>query len=85
MMPNQLRDSTDLEQLIKDARSARMKFVRENFRFFSYGSGLLGLLCVFAITVLSVGSVNRYQQASTTHAQISHAAKAIGKPISAVH
>jgi hypothetical protein len=80
-MPNQIRNSTDLEQLIKDARYARMKFVRENFRFFAYGSGLLGLVCAFVITVLSVGSVNRYQQqASTTHAQISHAAKAISKP-----
>jgi hypothetical protein len=72
MMPNQL----DLEQLIKDARYARMKFVRENFRFFAYGSGLFGLLCAFAITGLAVGSTNRYQQA---HAQISHAEKAISK------
>ena len=53
MMPNELHNSTDLEQLIKDARYARMKFVRENFRVFAYGSSLLGLLCAFAITVLS--------------------------------
>jgi len=76
MMSNQLHNSTDLEQLIKDARYARMKFVRENFRFFAYGSGLLGIVCAFAITVLVVGSGNRYQQASTTHAQISQTAKA---------
>ena len=85
MMPNQLRNSTDLEQLIKDARYARMQFVRENFKFFAYGSGLLGLLCAFAITALSAGNENRYQQASTTHPQISHAAKAMSKPLSAVH
>ena len=74
-MSNQLHDSTDFEQLIKDARYARMKFVRENFRFFAYGSSLLGLLCAFAITVLLAGSANRYEQVSTMHAQISHVAK----------
>ena len=85
MMPNQLRNRTDFEQLIKDARHARMKFVRENFRFFAYGSGLLGFLCASAITVLSVESANRYQQASTKHVQISHGAKAIRVPFSVVH
>ena len=75
MMPNELHNGTDLEQLIKDARYARIKFVRENFRVFAYGSSLLGLLCAFAITVLLAGSANRYEQASTMHAQISHVAK----------
>jgi len=88
MMPNQLGYSPDLEQLIKDAKYARMKFVRKNFRFFAYGSGLLGLLCAFAIMVLAVGTGNHYQQTSTTlpdDAQIRHAAKAISKPFNAVH
>jgi hypothetical protein len=62
MMQNQPGYILDVEQLIKDARYARMKFVRENFRFFVCGSGLLGVICAFAITVLSVGSVNRYQE-----------------------
>ena len=80
MMPNHL-GNRDLEQLIKDARCARMEFVRQNFRFLAYGSGLLGLLCAFAITVLAVGSADRDQQAT----QISHAAKTTSKPLSAVH
>ena len=75
MMPNELHNGTDLEQLIKDARYARIKFVRENFRVFAYGSSLLGLLCAFAITVLLAGSANRYEQASTIQAQISPVAK----------
>jgi hypothetical protein len=74
----------DIEQLIKDAKYARMQFMRKNRRFFAYGYGLLGLLCTF-ITVSAVESANRDRQASTMHAQISHAAKAISKPISAVH
>ena len=81
MMSNQLGNSPDLEQLIKDVKNARIEFVRKNFRFFAYGSSFLGLLCAFAITVLAVGSANRYQQATQT----SHAAKTIGKPLSAVH
>jgi hypothetical protein len=64
MMRNQLGNNPDLEQLIKDAKYARMEFVRKNFRFFAYGSSFLGLLCAFAITVLAVGSANRYQQAT---------------------
>jgi len=79
-MSNQLGNCPDLEQLIKDAKYARMEFVRKNFRFFAYGSGLFGLLCAFAITVLAVGSVNRYQQTTQIHA-----AKTISKPISTVH
>jgi hypothetical protein len=75
MMRNQLGNNPDLEQLIKDAKYARMEFVRKNFRFFAYGSSFLGLLCAFAITVLAVGSANRYQQAT----QISHAAKTTSK------
>jgi hypothetical protein len=81
MMPNHLGNSPDLEQVIKDAKHARMEFVRQNFRFFAYGSGLLGLLCAFGITVLAVGSANRYQQET----QISHAAKTISKSVSTVH
>jgi len=87
MMPTQLGFSPDLEQLIKHAKYARMEFVRKNFRFFAYGSGLLGLLCAFAIMVLAVGTGNHHQQASTTlpdDAQIRHAAKTISKPFSAV-
>ena len=75
-MSNQL-DYIDREQLIKDAKYARMEFVRKNFRFFAYGSSFLGLLCAFGITVLAVGNANRDQQASTT--LISHAAKTIHK------
>jgi len=75
MMQNQPGYILDVEQLIKDARYARMKFVRENFRVFAYGSSLLGLLCAFAITVLLAGSANRYEQASTIQAQISPVAK----------
>ena len=75
-MPNQL-DYIDREQLIKDAKCARMKFVSQNFTSFVYGSGLLGLLCTFGITVLAVGNANRDQQASTI--LISHAAKTIHK------
>jgi hypothetical protein len=63
----------DIEQRIKDAKYARMEFMRKNRRFFAYGYGLLGLLCAFT-TVLAVESVNRDQQASTLHAQI-HATK----------
>ena len=87
MMPSQIGNSPDREQLIKDAKYARMEFVRKNFRFFAYGSGLFGLICAFAITVLALGSANRDQQASTTlpDAQISHAAKTVSKPPSAVH
>jgi hypothetical protein len=59
-MPNQL-DYIDREQLIKDAKCARMKFVSQNFTSFVYGSGLLGLLCTFGITVLTA---NRYQEAN---------------------
>ena len=70
----------DLEQLIKDAKYARMEFVRENLRVFAYGSGLLGLLCAFAIAVLA-GNANRYQHTT----QISHAAKIVSKPVSTVH
>ena len=81
MMPNHLGNSPDLEQVIKDAKYARMEFVRQNFRFFAYGSGLLGLLCAFAITVLAVGSADRDQQTT----QINHAAKTISKPVSMVH
>jgi len=80
-MSNQLGNSPDLEQLIKDAKYARMEFVRKNFRFFAYGSGVLGLFCAFAIMVLAVGSANRYQQAT----QISHAAKTISQPVNTVH
>ncbi|HKA21471.1 MAG TPA: hypothetical protein VKN18_24555, partial [Blastocatellia bacterium] len=65
-MSNQL-DYIDREQLIKDAKCARMKFVSQNFRSFVYGSGLLGLLCTFAITVLTA---NRYQE---TNRQFEHA------------
>ena len=72
-MPNQLGDSTDLEQVIKDAKYARMEFVRKNIRSFAYGTSVLGLLCAFAITIFAVGGANRDQQASTT--LISHAAK----------
>ena len=75
MMRNQHGNNPDLEQLIKDAKYARMEFVRKNFRFFAYGSSFLGLLCAFAITVLAVGSANPYQQAT----QISHAAKTTSK------
>jgi hypothetical protein len=75
MMPNHL-GNRDLEQLIKDARCARMEFVRQNFRFFAFGSGLLGLLCAFAITVLVAESTDRDQQAT----QISHVAKTISEP-----
>jgi hypothetical protein len=81
MMSNQLGNSPDLEQLIKDAKYARMEFVRKNLRFFAYGSSFLGLLCAFAITVLAVGSANRDQHGT----QISHAAKTISKPLIAVH
>ena len=81
MMPNHLGNSPDLEQVIKDAKYARMEFVRQNFRFFAYGSGLLGLLGAFAITVLVVEGADRDQHAT----QISHAAKTISKPVSAVH
>jgi len=80
-MSDHLGNSPDLEQLIKDAKFARMEFVRKNFRFFAYSSSLLGLLCAFAITVLAVGSANRYQQTT----QISHAAKTISKPVNMVH
>src|SRR5262249_53143660 len=80
-MSNQLGSSPDLEQLIKDAKYARMEFVRKNFRFFAYGSGFLGLVCAFTITVFAVGSTNRDPQAT----QISHAAKTTSKPLSAVH
>jgi hypothetical protein len=80
-MPNQLGNSRDLEELIKDARCARMEFVRKNFRSFAYGSGSLGLLCAFAITILAVGSANRYQQVT----QVNQAAKIISKPVSTVH
>jgi len=76
MMLNQL-GNIDREQLIKDAKYARLEFVRKNFRFFAYGSGLLGLLCAFAISVLAVGSANRDQQENTI--LISHAAKTIHK------
>ena len=76
-MPNQLGDSTDLEQVIRDAKYARMEFVRKNFKFFAYGSSFLGLLGTFAIMILAVGSANRDQQASTT--LISHAAKTTDK------
>ena len=76
MMRNQ-GNNPDLEQLIKDAKFARMEFVRKNYRFFAYGSSFLGLLCAFAITVLALGSANRDQQASTI--LISHAAKTIHK------
>ena len=75
MMSNQLGNSPDLEQLIKDARYARLEFVRRNFRFFAYGSSFIGLLCAFAITVLAVGSANRDQQTT----QISHAVKTTSK------
>ena len=68
--------SPDLEQLIKDAKYARMEFVRKNLRFFAYGSGLLGLLCAFGITVLAVGNANRDQSSTIL---ISHAAKTIHK------
>jgi hypothetical protein len=76
-MPNQLGDSTDLEQVIQDAKYARMEFIPKNIRSFAYGSSLLGLLCAFAITILAVGSANRDQQASAT--LISHAAKTTDK------
>jgi hypothetical protein len=69
--------SPDLEQLIRDAKYARIEFVRKNLRFFACGSGLLGLLCAFGITALAVGTANRDQQASTI--LISHAAKTIHK------
>ena len=72
-MSNQL-DFIDHEQLIKDAKRARMKFVSQNFRLFACGSGLLGLLCAFAITALAVGNANRDRQIL-----ISHAAKTIHK------
>jgi hypothetical protein len=75
-MPSQLGDDTDLDQVIKDAKYARLEFVRKHLRFFAYGSGLLGLLCAFAITVLTVGSANRDQQSM----QISHVAKTIREP-----
>jgi hypothetical protein len=70
---------SDLEQLIKDAKYARMKFVLENFRFFVYGSSLFGLFCASIITLLSVGSATRPDDT-----QVSHAAKAISRPLSAV-
>ena len=76
-MPNKFGDSPDLEQVIRDAKYARMEFVRKNIRSFAYGSSLLGLLCAFAITALAVGSASRDQQASTT--LISHATKVIDK------
>ena len=76
-MSNQLGDSTDLEQVIQDAKYARLEFVRKNIRSFAYGSSLLGLICAFAITVLAVGSANRDQQANTT--LISHSAKITAK------
>ena len=75
-MPNQLGDSTDLEQVIRDAKYARMEFVRKNFKFFAYGSGLLGLVCAFALTILVAGSGSRDQQASAIHSQIGQTAKA---------
>ena len=81
MMRNQHGNNPDLEQLIKDAKYARMEFVRKNFRFFAYGSSFLGLLCAFAITVFAVGSANRDERTT----QISHAAKTVSKPPSAVH
>jgi hypothetical protein len=65
----------DVEQVIKDAQCARMKFIRKNLGFFVYGSGLLGLFCAFAITVLAVGSASRDQAM-----QISHVAKTISEP-----
>jgi hypothetical protein len=64
----------DIEQRIKDAKDARMEFMRKNRRYFCYGYGLLGLLCAF-LTVSAVESAKRDQQASTAHAQISHATK----------
>jgi len=74
-------NTPDVEQLIKDARYARMKFVRKNLRFFVYGSGVVGLFCAFVMTVLAVGSAKQYQQAT----QISHVAKTLGKPVNTVH
>jgi hypothetical protein len=73
MMHNQLGNNLDVEQLIKDARYARMKFVRKNFRFFVFGSGLLGVICAFAITLLSVGSVNRQQETNRQFESAQHA------------
>ena len=80
MMRNQ-GNNPDLEQLIKDAKCARMEFVRKNYRFFAYGSSFLGLLCAFAIAVFAVGSANRDERTT----QISHAAKTVSKPPSALH
>ena len=77
MMSNQLGDNPDLDQVIRDAKYARLEFVRKNIRSFAYGSSLLGLLCAFAIAVLVVGGANRDQEASTT--LISHATKVIDK------
>ena len=74
-----IRNMPDVEQVIKDAEYARVKFIRKNLRFFVYGSGLLGLFCAFAITVLAGASANRDQQAM----QMSHVAKTISQPPSA--
>lgn len=43
-----------IEQIINDAKYARMEFVRKNLKLFIYGSSLLGLFCVSALALLWV-------------------------------
>jgi len=73
-MSNQL-DFIDHDQVIKEAKRARMQFISQNRRLFAYGYSLLGLLCAVGITALAVENANRDQQIL-----ISHAAKTTKHP-----
>jgi hypothetical protein len=62
MMHSQHRNIIDREQIINDAKYARMEFIRKNFRLFIYGSSLVGLFWVSALALLSVSSPHRQEK-----------------------